>query len=66
MNRLIGYCLGIEEFHGLAIPCNILMAVTVATTSATRTKRRENVPKVYPFRSWTLKQNENKEKHKQV
>ena len=66
MNPLICYCHGIEGFHGLAIPCNILVAVTVATTSATRTKRRENVPKVYPFRSWTLKQNENKEKHKQV
>lgn len=47
MNRLIGYCHGIEGFHGLAIPCNILVAVTVATTSATRTKSKAKVPKMY-------------------
>ena len=49
MNPLTGYCHGIEGFHGLAISCNILVAVTVATASVTRTKRRAKVPKVIPF-----------------
>lgn len=66
MNRLIGYCLGIEEFHGLAIPCNILVAVTVATTSATRTKRREMSPKYIPFDRGHWSKMRIKKKPKQV